>query len=83
MTLIAFLRLAFLTILEHSKEAGIPLEFASLFDQAAGTTKVREYFMGLVEKPSLISIINEHLAAFITQAQKALYYQPLPVINAL
>lgn len=69
-----------LKILEFFKHSGVVLGFSDDFDQAVGTSMVREYIQGKIARHLLVQAVNEGLEEFYRKAFGSFMYYPLPQV---
>lgn len=69
-----------ISILDFFKDAGITLSFSSHFNKALGSTKVRDFFEGKINRAQLEYEVNENLKVFFNQASSSFLYRPFPKI---
>jgi len=69
-----------LAILHFFKQEGLQLSFSSKFDDVIGSTKVRKFIEGSVERKELEQEVNDMLVSFYDKAKYTFLYKPLPKI---
>ncbi len=74
---------ALLAVLDFFKQASISLSFSHNFDKALGTTKVRDFLQGKVDKKNLEHEVNKELRSFFNKAFDSFMYKPFPKVVML
>lgn len=69
-----------LAILQFFKQEKIPLQFSKEFDHAVGTSLLREYIEGKIDKKQMHKEINAQAQLFFHRAAGSFMYTPLPQI---
>lgn len=69
---------AFLITVSLVKKAGITIDFQREFDKAAGSARVRSFFMGNISYQDLVGDVNKDLQLFFQKAQPIFRYAPHP-----
>ena len=72
-----------LAILDFARTAGLKMTFSELGEKAIGTTKLREYLAGNLERGQFIASINDDLRGFYKKAEPCFLYKPWPRAIAL
>ena len=71
---------ALISVLDFFKKANIKLTFSGSFDKAMGTSNLRDYLEGSLEKRKLVEKINLDLKDFYKRAVSCFLYSPVPKI---
>lgn len=69
---------ALIDILAFFKQSGVPLTFSGQFDTAIGSTQIRDFFEGRIERDMVEKTVNNDLQGFFKRATSSFMYTPLP-----